>query len=72
MAGAIMWVLYGVLIGAAPVVAANCSCWQLPRGPRGGRELANIAYFHVTSIPKKWRNTSRLGRFFGFCCGLRM
>ena len=23
MAGALMWVLYGVLIGAAPVVAAN-------------------------------------------------
>jgi hypothetical protein len=26
----------------------------------------------VTSIPKKCMNTSRLGRFFGFCCGLRM
>lgn len=29
-------------------------------------------YFQVTSIPKKCRNTSRFGLFFGFCCGLRM
>ena len=29
-------------------------------------------YFHVTSMPKKCRNTSRSGRFFGFICGLRM
>jgi hypothetical protein len=24
-------------------------------------------YFHVTSIPKKCRKTSRFGLFFGFC-----
>ena len=30
------------------------------------------AYFQVISMPKKCRNTSRVGLFFGFCCGLRM
>lgn len=30
------------------------------------------AYFQVISIPKKCTNTCRLGRFFAFCCGLRM
>ena len=29
-------------------------------------------YFQVTSIPKKCMNTSRVGLFFGFGCGLRM
>jgi hypothetical protein len=29
-------------------------------------------YFQVISIPKKCTNTCRFGRFFGFCCGLRM
>lgn len=29
-------------------------------------------YFQVISMPKKWRNTWRFGRFFAFCCGLRM
>lgn len=29
-------------------------------------------YFHVISMPKKCRKTSRFGLFLGFCCGLRI
>ena len=39
MIGALMWVVYGLLIGAVPVVAANvlvftAAGWALARGPR--------------------------------------
>ena len=39
---------------------------------RSSRPLENADYFHVISIPKKCTNTCRFGRFFGFCCGLRI
>ena len=40
MAGALMWVGYGLLIGAAPVVAANlmvlaAAAWTLTKGAEG-------------------------------------
>lgn len=39
MSGALLWVLYGVLIGALPVVAANllvcaAACWTVLRSGR--------------------------------------
>ena len=41
-------------------------------GQRRSEQQEQGPYFQVTSIPKKCKNTSRFGRFFGFCCGLRM
>jgi hypothetical protein len=32
----------------------------------------STTHFHVISMPKKCMNTCRVGRFFGFICGLRM
>ena len=45
---------------------------SLPASAAGTGASLAPSYFHVTSMPKKCMNTSRFGRFFGFCCGLRM
>lgn len=48
----------------------------IARNNPGSNEITRFVqparYFHVTSMPKKCMKTSRLGRFFGFCCGLRI
>ena len=54
--------MHGCSFGERPGPVA--AFWRCSNGLRD--------YLHVTSMPKKCRNTSRFGRFFGFCCALRM
>ena len=61
-------------VGRAVVhrIPRDCGWRYLPAKPDARVSNRFGRYFQVTSIPKKWRNTSRAGLFFGLACGLRI
>src|SRR5262245_47320704 len=76
------WLFVGNHSVRAEAAPRWCEGRDTPQDSRGQPEafpgvraegiVKDATYLQVTSMPKKWRNTWRFGRFFAFCSGLRM